>query len=162
MLELSSDVAVIVTSPAATAVTFQFASTEATSLLLLDQLTHLYVASLGAIVATNVSSAQISKVTSSLFKAIPVTAIFSTLTVQVACAYPLVAVITMFSPSATPVTTPFTTVALLLLEEDQVIGKDAQAGVNEAVSVKLFQTLTVLVTSLKVIASGYTGCCNPE
>ena len=62
--------------------------------------------------------------------------------------------IVIFSPSATPVTTQLTTVAFQLSDEFQVTGNSAQAGVNEQVKVKLFPILTVLVTSLKVIASG--------
>ena len=111
-------VTVIVAVPAAPAVTFPAVETVATLVLLLLQVTFLFVALLGEIVAVSVSVAFGANVSVVLFRLTPVTGMF-TVTAQVADLPPAVAVI-VAEPEPLEVTSPEDdTVATLLSEDDQ-------------------------------------------
>ena len=110
---------VIVAEPPATAVTFPLESTEATDVLELVQVTLLFVASLGVIVAVKVSVDPFDKDKVLLLRLTPVTGAV-TVTVQVEDNPPAVAVI-VAEPPATAVTLPLeSTVATDVLELVQV------------------------------------------
>ena len=114
----SAVVTVIVAVPAAPAVTFPAVETVATLVLLLLQVTFLFVALLGEIVAVSVSVAFGANVSVVLFRLTPVTGMF-TVTAQVADLPPAVAVI-VAEPEPLEVTSPEDdTVATLLSEDDQ-------------------------------------------
>ena len=114
----SAVVTVIVAVPDATAVTFPAVETVATLVLLLLQVTFLFVALLGEIVAVSVSVAFGANVSVVLFRLTPVTGMF-TVTAQVADLPPAVAVI-VAEPEPLEVTSPEDdTVATLLSEDDQ-------------------------------------------
>jgi hypothetical protein len=157
----SVDVTVIVAVPSATAVTTP-SSTVATLSSLVDQVTVLYVASLGLTVTVSVSVASGANVTSVLFNSTQVTAIFSTLIVANASTAPDFAVTLIFSHSAKPVTTPLETVALVVSLLVRVIGNSNSAGVTLAVNVSVLPILTVQVVGLTKIASGCIGLSLPE
>lgn len=114
----SAVVTMIVAVPAATAVTFPAVETVATLVLLLLQVTFLFVAFDGVTVAVSVSVAFGANVSVVLFRLTPVTGMF-TVTAQVADLPPAVAVI-VAEPEPLEVTSPEDdTVATLLSEDDQ-------------------------------------------
>ena len=116
----SAVVTVIVAVPAAMAVTKPDVETVATDVLLLFQVTFLFVALEGETVAVSVSVALGARVREVLFKLTPVTGMF-TVTAQVADLLLAVAVIVAV-PEPTDVTRPEEdTVATFVLEEAHVI-----------------------------------------
>ena len=153
----STEVAVIVALPAATAVTTP-ASTVATVSSLEDHSTVCIYALEGAIVAVNVSVQPAVIVAVLLFRVTQVTATFSTLITALALTAPLVAVIEISSHSATGVTNQvLLTVALLLFHEDQVTGNSLEVGVTVADNCNVTSgvaSLTVQVVGLTAILSG--------
>ena len=119
----SSVVTVIVTCPTSIAVTSPVELTEITVGMLLVQVTFLFVALLGAIVAINVSEVLTGKDKVFLLSDTPVTGMLASTTVMFAVPLTVlsrVEVAVMIAvPTATPVTTPLLTVAMLLLLLDQ-------------------------------------------
>ena len=115
----SAVVTVIVAVPAALAVTTPDVETVATDVLLLLQVTFLFVAVEGDTVAVSCSVAFLARVIEDLLSVTPVTGLF-TVTAQVADLLPAVAVIVAV-PDPLEVTRPEEdTVATFVLDEDHV------------------------------------------
>ena len=136
--DLSPAVAVITTVPSVIAVTTPSTTVAIASSELL-QVTVLSVASSGLTVAVRVSVSPSVISSLSLSREISVTGMYASLTVtaQVADLSPAVAVM-VARPTATPVTTPSFTVAILSSELLQVtVGSVASSGMTVAVNVSL-------------------------
>jgi hypothetical protein len=117
----STVLTVIIAFPAATALTTPVAETVAIAVLLLLHVTFLFVALVGETVAINVSVPPTVRLVDVLFKVTLATEIGETVIEQAVVLLPsaVVTVITAL-PMATPITTPFVTVAILELLLDHI------------------------------------------